>query len=260
MSLPARFPERMGWARRLGPILAGLGLAVVAAIALEPAADRSLVAWWILSSALAPERVLPLLGLGVALALARRWPCVAGVLLFAGGIGLGFPGRDWFLSVVARAPQAEGHGFLTAPIAAVSIGVALAPGTRIGSWLLSPAAAVNGLALALAIGLTDPSLHDPAIPLAGVGVGLWIVAATGLTLRAVRRPWLERGAQILGSWLLAIGLLNGAAALVPRRQELPPPLSSPVPAIPPESGTRLPDLGGPRHGYGPEGLDRSREP
>ena len=161
-----------------GPALIVLGLLGAAAMALIPVAGRSTLTWWILSSALAPERILPLVGLGVALALVARRYSLAALALFGGGVAIGFFSKDWLLAVLEAIPQATSHHFLTGPISSVTVGVALVlPGARLRSWFLLVAAAIAGSMLAIAIEVTDPSLGDIAIPLAGVVVGFWIVAA-----------------------------------------------------------------------------------
>jgi hypothetical protein len=75
-----------------------------------------MLAWWILSSALAPERVLPLVGLGVALALAGRRYSLAALTLFGGGVAVGFFSKDGLLSALQVIPLATSHHFLTGPI------------------------------------------------------------------------------------------------------------------------------------------------
>lgn len=211
-----------------GPALTALGLLAAAAIALAPAAGRSTLMWWILSSALAPERVLPLAGFGVALALVGRRYSLGALALFGGGVALGFFSKDWLLSALVAIPGATSHHFLTGPISAVTIGVTLVlPAARLRSWFLLIAAAVAGSMLAIAIEVTDPSLHDVAIPLAGVVVGFWIVMAMSLTVRAFWRNWFPIPARILGSWLVAIGLLYGGASLIPKQKPaLPLPAES----------------------------------
>lgn len=222
-------------AKWVGPALAGLGIAGIAIVALQLLGDRALLARWILSSALAPERVLPLLGLGAALSLAGRRQCLAGALLFAGGIAVGLQQREPMLSALALIPHAPRHHFLTGPIASVASGLPLVAGARLRHALLPIAAILVGIALALAIKLSDPSLHDPTIVEAGVVVGVWIVGAACLTLRAFRRGWFDRAAPILGSWLIAIGLLYGGASLVPGRADPPviPSVPDPAEAMPP---------------------------
>jgi hypothetical protein len=225
-----------------GPALAALGLLGAAAIALAPAAERSTLAWWILSSALAPERVLPLVGLGVALALVDCRYSLGALVLFGGGVAFGFFSKDWLLSALQAIPQATSHHFLTGPISSVTVGVALVlPTARLRSWVLLVAAVVTGSMLAVAIEVTDPSLHDIAIPLAGVVVGFWIIAAVSLTARAFRRAWFPIPARILGSWLIAIGLLYGGVSLIPKQKSAFPRPTEPTPNIIPAPGPdRLP--------------------
>jgi hypothetical protein len=225
-----------------GPALTALGLVGAAAIALAPAAERSTLTWWILSSALAPERVLPLVGLGVALALVDRRYSLGALALFAGGVAVGFFSKDWLLEALEAIPRATSHHFMTGPISSVTVGVALVlPTARLRSWFLLIAAAVAGSMLAIAIEVTDPSLDDVAIPLAGVIVGFWIVAGILLTVRAFRRTWFPIPARILGSWLVAIGLLYGGASLLPKQKSAFPLPAEPTPNIIPFPGPdRLP--------------------
>ena len=227
-----------------GPALTALGLLAAAAMALAPAAGRSTLTWWILSSALAPERVLPLLGLGVALALVGRRCSLGALALFGGGVAVGFFSKGWLLSALEAIPRATSHHFLTGPISSVAVGVALVlPAARLRSWFLLIAAAVAGAMLAIAIEVTDPSLGDIAIPLAGVVVGFWIVVAISLTLRTFRRTWFPIPARILGSWLVAIGLLYGGASLMPKQKSAFPLPAEPTPNISPLPGLdRLPPV------------------
>lgn len=225
-----------------GLALTALGLFGAAAMALSPAAGRSTLAWWILSSALAPERVLPLVGFGVALALVGGRYSLAALALFGGGVAVGFFSKDGLLSALEAIPRATSHHFLTGPISSVTVGVALVlPTVRLRSWFLLIAAAVAGSMLAIAIEVTDPSLHDVAIPLAGVIVGFWIVAAVSLSVWAFRRAWFPIPARILGSWLVAIGLLYGGASLIPKQKSAFPLPAEPPPNINPFPGPdRLP--------------------
>jgi hypothetical protein len=215
-----------------------------------------------LSSALAPERVLPLVGLGVALALGSPRYSLGALALFGDGVALGFFSKDWLLSVLEAIPRATSHHFLTGPISSVAIGVALVlPAARLRSWFLLIAAAVAGTMLAIAIEVTDPSLDDIAIPLAGVVVGFWIVAAISLTVWAFRRTWFAIPARILGSWLVAIGLLYGGASLIPKQKSAFPLPAEPTPNFIPFPGPdRLPPEFQPQDGTGaripPAGLQQ----
>jgi hypothetical protein len=251
--LPDRFHPSAGrWTRWTGPALLGLGAAAAAALALQPTDGQGLLGWWILSSALAPERVLPLVGLGVACSLARPQHAAAALVLFAAGIAVGFLAREQALLVLATIPDAAAHQFRVTPLACIAAGLALAPGPRLRPWLLPFAAAVVGIALALAIFLTDPSFHDATIPGAGILVGAWITLAVWLTGRAFSRRWFGIAGRILGSWLIAIGLLYGAAWLAPRAEPpLPPPAAAGDAPSRPFQGEGFPDFGQPETLPGP---------
>ena len=207
------------------------------AAALLPSMGQSALAWWILNSGLAPVRLLPLLGLGVGLGLAGRWSSITVALIFSIGVTGGFLAQDLVVSTMAAVPHAVSNEFPAGPISCLAVGLALAPGARLRKWILPVAAAVAGAMLALAIKVTDPSLHDPTISVVGVLFAVWIVASVSLTLRAFRREWFVVAGRILGSWLIAIGLLYGGVSLVPKRGLPVPPSAGP---LEPPGSTLLP--------------------
>jgi hypothetical protein len=221
-----------------GPALAALGLIAVAALTLLPALRESPLTRWILTETLAPARVLPLIGLGAAFGLIGVRVFIASLLLFAFGIAGGLFAEDRLLWVLDTVPRAATHLFLTGPISYLAAGAALVSSARLRSYVVPAAAAIFGAMLGLTIRLTDPSLHDPAFTWTQVLTAFWIVAAVSLPLRAFWRGWFPIFGRILGSWLLAIGLLYGGASLVPQRR-----LPAPPTAGTPESQelTRLPD-------------------
>ena len=205
-----------------GPTLLMLGVIGIVAILLQPPDDRGTLGWWILSNTFAYQRVLPLAGLGTALALVSLSQRITALSLFALGIALGFFFSDPFLSTIALLPGAAKHHFLTGPIMSVAVGLSLVAPGRIRSWVLPVAAIIVGAVFAAAIRLTDPSFRDPTIMLAGLGVGAWILITVCLTMRALWQTWFETAGRILGSWLIAIGLLYGGASLIPPRDLAPP--------------------------------------
>jgi hypothetical protein len=178
-----------------------------------------------LNSALTPERLLPLIGFGVALSLVSRQAFFSGFLLFGGGVAAGFILHDQLLAPFWAIPNVASHNFVTGPIASTAVGIALVAGNNLRRWLLPPAALVAGVMQALAIVVTDPSLHDPTNRISGVLIAIWIVSAISLSLRTVRRAWFNVASRIFGSWLIAVGLLYGGATLLPKRE--PPALSFP---------------------------------
>lgn len=204
-----------------GLVLAILGLVAMTLVGLL--AMRSPFAGWLLLHALAPERMLPLIGLGVACGLVVKRAFTATLLLFALGIALGFAAQNWLLATIYALARGPTHLFLTEPISCLAIGLALVPGAQLLSWLLPAAAFVVGAMLALAIFLTDPSLHDPVFIWTPLLAAFWLVAALALTLQVLQRRWFMVFGRILGSWLIAIGLLYGGEELAHNFNPPPPP-------------------------------------
>lgn len=209
--------------------MGGLGITIgVAALT----ASQSPLARWTLTETLAPARVLPLIGLAAAIALIGRRALAAALALFGLGIGVGLVGQDRLLAILDLVPRAATHLFFTGPISYLAAGTALVAGARWREGLTPAAALIVSAMLALTVKLTDPSLHEPVYTWTPVLIALWIVGAVTLTLRAFRRGWFTIFGRILGSWLLAIGLLYGGASLVSPKRPPPPPAVQPLPDLP----------------------------
>lgn len=191
---------------------------------------ETLMTRWIVTRLLAPERALPLIGLAIAVSLAGRRSFFLGLLAFAAGGVIGFQARGLILSVLAGLPRAIEQDFMTGPILCLAAGLALVPGGRLRPVCTPLGALVGGVAAALAVKVTDPSFHDPTFPLVGTVIVAWLVLSVSLTARAFRRGWFTIAAPILGSWLLAIGLLYGGAAFARK----PPQLAAPLQPAPPQ--------------------------
>ena len=212
-----------------------------------------------LTETLAPARILPLIGLGAAFALIGLRALTAALALFGLGIVAGIVGQDRLLAILDMLPRAATHLFFTGPISYLAAGVALVAAARWREWLAPAAALIVGAMLALTIKLTDPSLHEPAYTWTPVLIAFWIVAAVTLTLRAFRRGWFTIFGRILGSWLLAIGLLYGGASLVPPKRQPPPPAMALPPAPSPGAERAIPGLPVPDEPL-PGGSERLRQP
>ena len=161
-------------------------------------------------------QALPLLGLGAALGLLRPSQAALAAMLGVLGLWLGFEYRDQLINALISGAATRARLALPGPLSCLAIGLALAAPGWLRSWLLPPAAVVAGAMLAIAIKLVDPSFHDPNFLRGALAASLWLVAAVTLSVHVFRRPWVAIAARILGSWLIAIGLMLGAAILVPR--------------------------------------------
>ena len=202
-------------------------LFALGAFALLPAADGSPLARWILAEVLTAERMLPLIGLGVVCGLIGPLSLAAAALLFALGIAGGLLAEDPLLRLLDHIPQAATHLFFAGPIAFLAVGAALAAGSRTWSWLGPGAALIVGAMAALMVKMTDPTLHQPAYTWTPILIACWIVIAVALTLRGYQSKWIAIFARILGSWLLAIGLLYGGASLLPKPVSGSPAITAP---------------------------------
>ena len=225
-------PERaLRWA---GPSLLALGAAGTALLLLENRGGGEILTRWALVGPLGFERLLPLAGLGVALSFLGRPSFLASLALFAAGALAGWEGQAVFLALMAPVPHAAEHLFLTGPIAAVGTGLLLLLPRRLGAVVTPGFAALAGFLHMVAMRLTDPTLHDPRVAPIGFCAALWALLAVSLTARAFHPRWLRIGSRILGSWLLAIGVLYGAASIAPRRAlpVAPPPAPPPLAAAP----------------------------
>lgn len=203
----------------MGPTLAGLfGLGVAALLLAE---RESPLARWILVETLTPQRLLPIVGLGILFGLVGIWTLAAALPLFGLGIGVALIAEDQLLRLLDVVPQAATHLFFTGPISYLAVGIALAAGRTSHAVLAPIVALIFGTMLGLVVRLTDPSLHAPAYTWTPVAIAGWIIAAITLSIRAFYRNWFHIVGRIVGSWLMAIGLLYGGAMLVPKRQPLP---------------------------------------
>ncbi len=241
--------------------MAALGILSIAAIALLPGLRESPLARWTLTETLAPARVLPLIGLAAAFALIGARALTAALLLFALGIAVGLIAEDRLLAILDMVPRAATHLFFTGPISYLAAGAALVASARWRTFAAPLAAMIFGIMLGLMIKLTDPSLHEPAFTGTPVLIACWIIAAVTLTLRAFRRGWFAIFGRILGSWLIAIGLLYGGAALLPPKREPPPPAVALPPASAPGAERAIPGLPVPDEPTPfPGGGDRFKQP
>jgi hypothetical protein len=202
--------------RWLGPAAVVAALAGMAAMQVHSVADRSMLERGALGVLLSYPRALPLLGFGCALALARGWAAALGAGLALVGLWLGFEYRDLLINAAISGAATRVRLGLPGPISCLAVGVVLAAPQRLRAWLLPPVAVVVGAMLAVGIKLVDPSFHDPDFLRGALAASLWLVTAVGLTVHLVYARWLGIAVRILGSWLIAIGLMLGVSILVPR--------------------------------------------
>ncbi|WP_210164809.1 hypothetical protein [Hyphomicrobium sp. 802] len=194
---------------------------------------------------------MPLIGFGAAIALLSRTQLAINIGLFLAGALLGFRCHSLFTTAMAFVPNAADHLFLAGPISLIAAGLLLIVPSFIRHWFAPVAALIVGAMLAQMISLTDPTIDNWNVSLAGVGLGLWVIVTTSLCVRSFYQDWFPIGARIVGSWFLAIGLLYGGAAFAVR--PMLPSLHDEKLMTPPPANA-LPDVSTDPSGPSPEEL------
>ena len=166
---------------------------------------------------------LAVFGLGAALSLASRQAAGSGVLLFAAGLLVGWAVKDRVLAALVQHPGMFEHTAFVGPVSCVLSGVALAvPGSRRGAVAPVVAAPV-GLAIGFVAALNDPTLGESPFFAGAAMAAFWLLLAPLALLPSLDATYVATGGRVLASWLIAVGLMLGAAEAVGER-------SAPAPA------------------------------
>lgn len=200
----------------------GAGIAVLAVTAAGAPANMSTVALWLYSDVLSPERLLAFAGLGLAMASVPVRAAVAAALAAVAGFGSGLAGAEAVWSLFVRIPSVDPPLLLLGPLSCVVVGASLVAPDALRGWILPVAAAAVALALALLIDQTNPYLGASGPDIWAATIAVWVVASVWATASGRRRPWFRIAGAILGSWLVAIGILSGGASFVPKPSVLAP--------------------------------------
>jgi hypothetical protein len=221
-------PEGRAAARRWLPAAAALlaGAALAALLFLPPAARGRIgggAAYLFATYALA----LAIFGLGVALVQAPQRRAILGILLFAAGLLAGLVVKEPVLSMLVARPGAFEWTALIAPTACILAGLAIAVPA-----LAPGVAALAGIATGFLIALNDPTFGETQFAAGAAAAAFWLLLAPPALLSWLDARAVRIGSRILASWLVAIGLMLGAARLYER----PPP-----PTIAPGSPSIAPD-------------------
>jgi hypothetical protein len=216
-----------------GATIALLGAIAFAAAFFRGATQRGPFEDGLLSAVLAYERALALFGFGFAVARQRPLTRVAIFLSLVAGIAAGIVSEGG----LANSAFVADHLFvlkLPGPISAVMAGGGLALPLFLQKWTLPPLAAVLGFFVGLATGLASPAGDAIAFSTGAMTASLWVAFAPTLLCLPLHAPWARIFVRILGSWLIAIGVMLGGTQLIP-------PKLSPEEAPPPPPATLFPD-------------------
>jgi len=197
-----------------GPTIALAGIITIAIFTLKYPPTNYIISAWLIWSALSVSQVLPLAGLGIALSLVSLRLVFISVTIFIASFlsTLSIYGKIWFW--FSNSPDASQHFYLTIPILSLCSGLLLVVPKILCKYMVVPASLTSGSMLAITIKLTDPTLHNPLIIKLGLFIGIWIILSFMLIMRSFYQSWFLIPIRILGSWLLASGLLYAGATLM----------------------------------------------
>ncbi len=186
---------------------------------------------------------------------------MAGVM-FIFGIGLGLPSESWLLSVAGNAQKSWALILLvTGPLSPVVAGLTLAVSDQWRRWILLPMAFLLGSILGVAITLDAASADQHSFAEAATAMAVWLVASVAFSWAAFERPWFRIGGRIIGSWLIAIGLMLGGSLLAPRSRLEPPSAFSPEGPVSLHGPNAVAPMNAePRLPFAPPEADPSRQP
>jgi len=245
------------WLAPAGVLTAG---AALLAVMLQPAGERGPIEAGVAYAIVTYDLVLPLVGLGAALASMTRWPTILVAILFVGGIPLGILSEHRLLSATGLPPSTARYFIYLGPLCCVAAGITLAAAGRLRLCIMPAAVILCGAALGFLAALHDPAVGNPRFACGAAAAGLWFIATPPAILRWFGGSWLKIGGRILASWLVAIGLLLGGSKFVvqQRAERAPAPTQlfvQPPASIDPGAGDGTSALTRPR-----EWGDQSREP
>jgi hypothetical protein len=245
------------WLAPTGLLIAG---AALGAVLLRPAGERGLVEEGAAYAIVTYDLVLPLVGLGVALATMTRRQAVLVAVILLGCVPVGIHGEHRLLWAAGLPPNLARHFTYLGPLCCAVAGLTLAAAGRLRRWLMPAATALCGAALGFLAALHDPTAGDPRFACGAAAVGLWLMMAPPAFLQLFDRSWLWIGDRILASWLVAFGLLlSGSKFIAQQRADRafvsPQLFVQPPASIDPDAAAESSDFEGSRERH-----DKSREP
>ena len=241
------------WLARGGVAVVG---AVLLALLLPAAGARGLLGDGAAYTLATYDLVLPLVGLGLALAPLTGWPTLLAFIVVAVGVPVGILGEHRFAAALTLESDATSRLVFVGPFCCLVVGVALAPAGGLRLWVLPVAGALCGAALGFLIAFHDPAPADNRFAVGAAGAGLWLVVAPAAVLRGLDRAWLKIGGRIFASWLVAIGLLLGGSKYV-AQQRFQRALA--VPPAPVSPSYQPPPVNAPAIGEAPAASGRPRQ-
>ena len=203
--------------------------ALLLAAFLLPAAQRGRIGGGAVFALTTYAQAFSIVALGIALAQLSRRPASVSLLLFAAGFLLGLLVKDRVLAALVARPGAFEQTRLIAPAGCILSGIALAVPARARRLIAPAVAALAGSAIGFVAALNDPTLGESGFALGAAAAALWLLAAPLPFVPRFAAGPVRIASRILASWLVAIGLMLGAAKFFEHKAA--PPIAPP-PATP----------------------------
>jgi hypothetical protein len=197
-------------------IAAAVGIAGLIALLFayhQPPGERSRLALGAFYTLSRTDQVLPLAGLGLAVAQLQAGSVAISLACFVAGIPFGALIADW-IADFASAIVVLAYVLAIGPVATVATGIVLVSPDVARKSLAPVAALLAGAALGLVVDMGETSLSAWAHPAGAILCGLWLAVTAGLIWRTLRQKWFAIAERIFGSWLVAIGMMLGASLFV----------------------------------------------
>ena len=184
------------------------GFAVFLWTLATPEIKRNYFQWGVFQVSFAYDQAIPLIAFGGALARVSLVPAFFATLLFGASFAAGLFAHSPLLSYIG-------------PLSLIVAGAMLIAPGRLRAWITPPLAVMLGMTIAMTISFDAPrDINWLSYVAGGTQIGAWFIAMASLLWQLVPLPYVRIATPIMGSWLIAIGLLLEGATIA--EQARPP--------------------------------------
>jgi hypothetical protein len=191
----------------IAPAAALATLAALVVIVVWPAFDHRPLEAGVFYALLRFDNSLPLAGFGLALAQETRRQIALSLALAVAAIGLGAVLAQPLARAIEADFRAMHYLFLVGPAYCMATGLALLAPARLRPFALALVAVFSGAVLGLVVPLNQPTLAEVEFAAGAVATGIGLALVPLLLLLGLEWPGLRIVMRILGSWLVAIGIM-----------------------------------------------------
>lgn len=189
-----------------------VGIIIVTLFVLFNPPSNNVISSWLIWNILTVSQILPFVALGIVLALLSRKIVTVAFIAFLLGYIIALINYSKVWIYFANQADISQHLYLSLPFASLCSGLLLLLPNSFRKYIVVFVSFIIAAMLAISVKLTDPTLHDPIIPTLGLVIALWIILSFMICVKFFYKSWFPIAIRIVGSWLLASGLLYGGTA------------------------------------------------